>query len=212
MYAGNYKQQNNSSMSKSDYHILFHPSTGLCVEKGSNNQVLLAPCTPVHTAHIVRRNGRLELANSYLCIMADGDGQLAKFGVIGTQKNNGPWNMLSPAKLQLGTKLLNAHHYMNASSFAEMSMVALHQVNDHRIDVDDGIEDDAMGGPDCIDPSTCSTSKNVESGSLMLCLDGSSPPLVTTRKCVCILEDGVDCGKDDDPTSQWFVLVPTNRN
>ena len=162
-----------------DYHILFHPSTGLCVQQGSVNRVVLGPCTPNHTTHMQHTiEGRLEVVNSYLCIAADGEGQPAKFETVGTERN-GAWDMVSIAKLQLGTRIR------------------------HNVDLNDMVKDDTLGIEDY------SESNNTASGAL-LCLDGSNPPLVTTRKCICVLDDGIDCGKDDDPTSQWFVLISSN--
>ncbi|MCO5602283.1 hypothetical protein L7F22_056412 [Adiantum nelumboides] len=45
----------------------------------------------------------------------------------------------------------------------------------------------------------------------LLCLDGSSPPSITTKRCICVQEDEMDCAQDDDPSPQWFVLISSSK-
>eukprot|EP00249_Psilotum_nudum_P020475 c27720_g1_i1 orf=493-2166(-) len=131
------------------YQVLFHPASGFCIRKSFRNDLALGSCNETGRWSYTPQ-GRITLLNTYLCIAAVGDGQLAKLAVVGTEKN-GPWEWVSQAKMQLATK--------------------------------------------------------DESGNT-LCLDGSSPPSLTTQKCLCI-DDGSKCDSSKDPSSQWFILITT---
>ena len=103
-----------------------------------------------------------------------------------------------PAKFEtVGTERNGAWDMV---SIAKLQLAT--RIRHNNIDMNDIMKDD-------MDIEDDSQSNNTASGAL-LCLDGSNPPLVTTRKCICVLDDGIDCGKDDDPTSQWFVLISSN--
>lgn len=86
----------------------------------------------------------------------------------------------------------------------------------HNVDCDDDV-DDCIHGDDSIHDQFHYINKNelfATSQSIyrnpLLCLDGSTPPSITTKRCICVQADEMDCGKDDDPSSQWFVLVSSN--
>ena len=103
-----------------------------------------------------------------------------------------------PAKFEtIGTERNGAWDMV---SIAKLQLAT--RIRHNNVDMNDIMKDD-------MDFEDYSQSNNTTNGTL-LCLDGSNPPLVTTRKCICVLDDGIDCGKDDDPTSQWFVLISSN--
>eukprot|EP00250_Pteridium_aquilinum_P020461 c24822_g1_i1 orf=356-2542(+) len=298
--------------SRSENQVLFHPSTGLCLQKGTGNTLVLAPCTESTTRWRYSPQGRLEMENSYLCISSDGEDQFVKLATIGTEKN-GPWALASVARLQFATTINHSHALPSSHNQAKPSHVPgtfdqydtyhdlanyLNQVNTHhnptydhynnpndlpkysnqvnidhdptidytydhynnrddlakysnQVNIDHDPASDQYDYPnydlanhvdhhystDDHDTNQAYYDKNDRQDIIsdadddnivhdnihidmtqeelvqpihrnpILCLDGSSPPSVTTKRCLCVQEDEMDCGKDDDPSSQWFVLI-----
>ncbi|MCO5600039.1 hypothetical protein L7F22_054147 [Adiantum nelumboides] len=218
-------------------------ATGMCVQKGSGNKLLLENTFWHHTPQ-----GRLEIANSYLCVASDGEGQFAKLAPSGTEKN-GPWTLASVAKLQFATTINGTHHTSSNSQY-EASSYYFENSNDgskglsklstnmHNDSIDNDNRptiqlDETKGNSITALVSGATTLINVVEENLndnmqlnkgegldkpqpiyhnpLLCLDGSSPPSITTKRCICVQEDEMDCAQDDDPGPQWFVLISSSK-
>lgn len=76
--------------------------------------------------------------------------------------------------------------------------------NNHSKDGDD--DDDDNSANNIID-NLINIPQSSHQHNPLLCLDGSTPPSITTKRCICVQANEMDCQKDDDPSSQWFVLI-----
>ncbi|KAI5055627.1 hypothetical protein GOP47_0029148 [Adiantum capillus-veneris] len=238
-----------NSSSENEYQVLFHPSTGMCVQKGSGNKLLLGSCMGDKTFWRYTAQGRLEVVNSYFCVASEGEGQFAKLVPSGTEKN-GPWTLASVAKLQFST-IINSTHHSLANSQYNTSGYPFKKSNDtskgpyqpnyrrylygrniynHSSSLpDDTIDWDVNFSEALIDGVTLNVvnengNENMQVAkeeslakpkpihpNPLLCLDGSTPPSITTKRCVCVQEDEMDCSQDDDPSPQWFVLISSSK-
>ncbi|KAL3511360.1 hypothetical protein ACH5RR_030761 [Cinchona calisaya] len=92
-------------VSKSRPHkVIYHPATGLCVQRKSLLEPLeLGPCSEAE-AWGYSRQKILTIKGTYYCLQADELGQPAKLGIICTDANS-KWETISDSKMHLSSKL-----------------------------------------------------------------------------------------------------------
>ncbi|KAL7610229.1 glycosyl hydrolase 5 family protein [Lactuca sativa] len=88
------------------HKIIFHPSTGLCVQRRSFfKPLILGPCSEAeHWDYTAREI--LTIKGTYYCLQADGIGKNAKLGIICTDQSS-KWEPISASKLHLSSKINN---------------------------------------------------------------------------------------------------------
>ncbi|KAJ4973360.1 hypothetical protein NE237_006534 [Protea cynaroides] len=89
------------------HKIIFHPSTGLCVQRKS----LIAPlslgsCAESEAWSYTPEKKTIGLKGVYLCLQADGMGKAAKLGIFCTDATS-KWEAISDSKMHLSSKLCN---------------------------------------------------------------------------------------------------------
>lgn len=88
------------------HKIIFHPSTGLCVQRQSFLKPLkLGPCSEAESWDYTPRK-TLTIKGTYYCLQADGVGKKAKLGIICTDASS-KWEAISASKLHLSSKINN---------------------------------------------------------------------------------------------------------
>ncbi|XP_024993411.1 uncharacterized protein LOC112527181 [Cynara cardunculus var. scolymus] len=88
------------------HKIIFHPSTGLCVQRQSLFKPLtLGPCSEAEGWDYTPRK-TLTIKGTYYCLQADGVGKKAKLGIICTDTSS-KWEAISASKLHLSSKINN---------------------------------------------------------------------------------------------------------
>ncbi|RVX15699.1 Thylakoid lumenal protein TL20.3, chloroplastic [Vitis vinifera] len=88
------------------YKMVLHPSTGLCVLRGSLSEPLkLGPCTESEAWGYTPQK-ILIIKGTYLCLQAVGLGKPAKLSVICSNPGSN-WESISDSKMYLSTKLGN---------------------------------------------------------------------------------------------------------
>ncbi|GJX33038.1 glycosyl hydrolase 5 family protein-like protein [Tanacetum coccineum] len=94
-------------LSKTRPHkIIFHPATGLCVQRESFFKPLtLGPCTEAERWDYTPKN-TLTIKGTYYCLQTDGVGKKAKLGLICTDTTS-KWEAISASKLHLSSKTNN---------------------------------------------------------------------------------------------------------
>ncbi|KAA8533232.1 hypothetical protein F0562_033235 [Nyssa sinensis] len=86
------------------HKIIFHPSTGLCVQRKSFLEPLkLGPCTEFAAWGYTQRK-TLTVKGTYFCLLADGLGKPAKLGIDCTGSNS-VWEIISESKMHLSSEL-----------------------------------------------------------------------------------------------------------
>ncbi|KAL6349505.1 hypothetical protein AAG906_034162 [Vitis piasezkii] len=86
------------------YKMVLHPSTGLCVLRGSLSEPLkLGPCTESEAWGYTPQK-ILIIKGTYLCLQAVGLGKPAKLSVICSNPGSN-WEIISDSKMYLSTKL-----------------------------------------------------------------------------------------------------------
>ncbi|XP_027151665.1 glycosyl hydrolase 5 family protein [Coffea eugenioides] len=86
------------------HKIIFHPATGLCVQRKSLLKPLeLGPCSEAE-AWGYSPQKTLTIKGTYYCLQADALGQPAKLGIICTDKSS-KWEAISDSKMHLSSKL-----------------------------------------------------------------------------------------------------------
>ncbi|MCL7044626.1 hypothetical protein MKW94_019935 [Papaver nudicaule] len=94
---------------RTQYNIIFHPSSGLCVHRKSLFEPLaLGSCSSTEGWEYTPQK-RITLKGSYFCLHADGVGKAAKLGIICTDTNS-KWEKISASNMHLQTKLTDRNH------------------------------------------------------------------------------------------------------
>ncbi|PIA51561.1 hypothetical protein AQUCO_01100425v1 [Aquilegia coerulea] len=89
----------------SPYNIMFHPSSGLCVQKKSiRHPVELGPCSKSNAWIYSQQARTIMLKGTYSCLQAVGVGQPVKLGVDCTCSTS-KWEIISDSRMHLSTKL-----------------------------------------------------------------------------------------------------------
>ncbi|XP_043703936.1 glycosyl hydrolase 5 family protein-like [Telopea speciosissima] len=93
------------------YKVLFHPSTGLCVQREvlkEETVISLGSCSESEAAWSYTTQKTLELKETYFCLQAD-DGSLGKPAKLGVfcSDDTSKWEMISDSKMHLSSKLIN---------------------------------------------------------------------------------------------------------
>lgn len=142
------------STSSHPYQVIFHPATGLCVERVAANKLILGSCR-IGSHWRFNPSGQIALAGTYLIIAAEGEDQPAVLTLPGVSDFSETWrNSASATGMQFSTQV----------------------------------------------------------GNTTVCLDGSSPPSLFTRSCICTSQ--MQCHPGANPSRQWFKFVgsrPQNR-
>ncbi|KAL4570148.1 hypothetical protein LXL04_025799 [Taraxacum kok-saghyz] len=90
------------------HKIIFHPSTGLCVQRQMFSffkPLTLGPCSGAeHWDYTPRET--LTIKGTYYCLQSDGIGKKAKLGLICTDYSS-KWEPISASKLHLSSKISN---------------------------------------------------------------------------------------------------------
>uniref|UniRef100_A0A1D1ZE86 Endoglucanase n=1 Tax=Anthurium amnicola TaxID=1678845 RepID=A0A1D1ZE86_9ARAE len=90
----------------SHYKIVFHPSTGQCILRNPQHNMLeLGPCTDSE-AWNYDEDRRLALKGSQLCLQADGVGKAARFGISCSDPSSS-WQLISDSKMHISALLEN---------------------------------------------------------------------------------------------------------
>ncbi|KDP26669.1 hypothetical protein JCGZ_17827 [Jatropha curcas] len=94
-------------VSESNLHkVIFHPLTGLCVQRKSMLEPLkLGPCTDSEAWRYTPQK-ILSLKGTYFCLQADELGKPAKLGVICTDSDS-KWDVISDSNMHLSSKISN---------------------------------------------------------------------------------------------------------
>ncbi|XP_021653492.2 glycosyl hydrolase 5 family protein [Hevea brasiliensis] len=88
------------------HKVIFHPSTGLCVQRKSMIEPLrLGPCNDSDAWRYTPQK-TLSIKGTYFCLQADELGKPAKLGVICTDSNS-KWDIISDSKMHLSSKIAN---------------------------------------------------------------------------------------------------------
>ncbi|EEF47609.1 glycosyl hydrolase 5 family protein [Ricinus communis] len=88
------------------HKVIFHPSTGLCVQRKSMLEPLrLGSCTDSEAWRYTSEN-TLTLRGTYFCLQADELGKPAKLGIICTDSTS-KWDVISDSKMHLSSKITN---------------------------------------------------------------------------------------------------------
>uniref|UniRef100_A0A5B7C8W2 Putative Cellulase protein n=1 Tax=Davidia involucrata TaxID=16924 RepID=A0A5B7C8W2_DAVIN len=88
------------------HKIIFHPLTGLCVQRKSLLEPLsLGPCTESEAWSYTQQK-TLTLKGTYFCLLADELENPAKLGISCTDSNS-KWEAISDSKMHLSSKLAN---------------------------------------------------------------------------------------------------------
>ncbi|KAK9052714.1 hypothetical protein SSX86_029344 [Deinandra increscens subsp. villosa] len=89
------------------HKLIFHPATGLCVQRQSFFKPLtLGPCTGAEGWDYTPKK-TLTIKGTYYCLQTDGVGKKAKLGLICTDNNSSKWEPISASKLHLSSKTNN---------------------------------------------------------------------------------------------------------
>ncbi|GAB2214328.1 hypothetical protein Droror1_Dr00018671 [Drosera rotundifolia] len=98
--------QGPGAQASSDRKIIFHPLTGLCIQKMSLFQPLkLGPCSSSESWN-QSPQGTLTIKGTLFCLKASGSDQTVQLGIICSSASS-YWNPISDSKLHLATKLNN---------------------------------------------------------------------------------------------------------
>eukprot|EP01018_Ginkgo_biloba_P036824 Gb_32318 [translate_table: standard] len=91
----------------SPYQIIYHPATGMCLQRSSlfGLDLRLGPCTDAEAWKYTPQKNIL-LKGTYFCIEADAMGKPARLGMLCIDENT-QWNMVSDSKLHLSSSIDN---------------------------------------------------------------------------------------------------------
>lgn len=90
---------------RSPYQLIYHPSTGLCLQRCSllGLDITLGPCTEAESWNYTTQ-GNIVLKGTIFCVEAVGLGKAARLGMF-CMGDNTQWSMISDSKLHLSAKL-----------------------------------------------------------------------------------------------------------
>ncbi|KAI3842679.1 hypothetical protein MKX03_027343 [Papaver bracteatum] len=94
---------------RSQYKIIYHPSTGLCVQRKSLFEPLeLGSCLSTEAWDYTPQK-HIKLQGAYPCLQGDGIGKPVKLGIICTDSNS-KWETISKSKMHLQSKLADKNN------------------------------------------------------------------------------------------------------
>eukprot|EP00249_Psilotum_nudum_P037202 c989_g1_i2 orf=284-1903(-) len=108
--------QDISASPNAQKQIIFHPQSGLCLQKDKDNALSLGSCGDA-TYWTFNSQGQITEMSTYFCIGAEAAGQPAVIRVQGTEKN-GPWQLDSQTDMQFSTQLGNLTVCLDGQSHA----------------------------------------------------------------------------------------------
>ncbi|KAF7839883.1 glycosyl hydrolase 5 family protein-like [Senna tora] len=87
------------------HKVIFHPMTGLCVQRKSLvDPLILGPCSEAEGWNYTPQK-ILTIKGTYFCLQAVNTGKPARLSVICSDRPNTKWEMISDSKMHLSSKL-----------------------------------------------------------------------------------------------------------